>query len=111
MIQGVNMNLKGIPAWKFGIIKGKILISDSPRDLKYVNEKVIIVCESLTMNYIDHLDKIKGIITTTGGLLMHTAILSRELKIPCVVNVSDANSLKSGIIVEMNDDGTIKVMR
>ena len=53
----------------------------------------------------------KGIISEKGSLLSHTAIISRELKIPAVVGVKDAFDLiKDGDIIELDGNtGTIKI--
>ena len=51
----------------------------------------------------------KGIISEKGSLLSHTAIISRELKIPSIVGVNNLlNTIKSGDIIEM--DGTTGVI-
>ncbi len=43
------------------------------------------------------MEKAIGIITEVGGLLSHAAIVSRELKIPCIVGVKEATQIfKSG---------------
>ena len=44
-----------------------------------------------------------GILVERGSLLSHSAIVSRELGIPCVVGITGLiNSLKDGDLVEMN---------
>ena len=51
----------------------------------------------------------KGIISEKGSLLSHTAIISRELKIPSIVGVNNLlNTIKSGDIIEM--DGTTGII-
>ena len=46
-----------------------------------------------------------GILVERGSLLSHSAIVSRELGIPCVVGITGLiNNLKNGDIVQM--DGT-----
>ena len=51
----------------------------------------------------------KGVIAEKGSLLSHTAIISRELKIPSIVGVNNLlNTIKSGDIVEM--DGTTGII-
>lgn len=56
--------------------------------------------------------KSKGIITELGGILSHAAIISRELKKPCITGVNNATKkLKKGMIVEINGTtGEIKVL-
>lgn len=48
---------------------------------------------------------VKGIIIEKGSMLSHAAIISRELGIPCIINVKNATQLfKSGMTVRMNGD-------
>lgn len=57
--------------------------------------------------------KAKGIVTDEGGILCHAAIISRELKIPCIVNTRKATKiLKNGDLVEMNiKNGEIRILK
>jgi pyruvate,water dikinase len=56
--------------------------------------------------------KARAIISDEGGLTSHSAIVSRELKIPCIVGVQVATSLlKDGDVVLANaNDGSITVL-
>lgn len=56
---------------------------------------------------------VKGIIIEKGSMLSHAAIISRELGIPCIINVKNATEvLNSGMKVRMNGDtGEIEVVR
>ena len=51
-----------------------------------------------------------GVVSEKGSLLSHTAIISRELKVPSVVGVPHLmESLKTGDKVELDaDSGTIR---
>lgn len=55
---------------------------------------------------------VKGIIIEKGSMLSHAAIISRELGIPCIINVKNATQLlKSGMKVRMNGDtGEIEIV-
>jgi pyruvate,water dikinase len=58
----------------------------------------------------DGYDKMAGIITDTGGSLCHAAVVSRELRIPCVVGTQHATkTLKNKWRVEV--DGTQGIVR
>lgn len=56
-------------------------------DLK--TDNYILVCDSTTPEYVSILSKFKGLIASQGGILSHTAIISRELQIPAIVGVSN----------------------
>lgn len=55
---------------------------------------------------------VKGIIIEKGSMLSHAAIISRELGIPCIINVKGATErFKSGMKVKMNGDtGEIEII-
>jgi pyruvate,water dikinase len=55
---------------------------------------------------------VKGIIIEKGSMLSHAAIISRELGIPCIINVKNATqALKTGMKIKMNGDtGEIEVV-
>ena len=57
--------------------------------------------------------KAKGVISEKGSLLSHTAIISRELKIPSVVGVEALmDTIKTGDIVRMNGStGEIEIIK
>ena len=59
------------------------------------------------MNFI-FTEKAGAIVTDEGGLTSHAAIVSRELKIPCIVGTKIATKiLKDGDIVEVDAENGI----
>ncbi|MFJ1662402.1 PEP/pyruvate-binding domain-containing protein [Streptomyces anthocyanicus] len=50
-----------------------------------------------------------AVVSTTGGTLSHTAIIARELGIPCVTNVPEANQIPDGMVLDV--DGTAGTIR
>ncbi|MEU2516832.1 PEP-utilizing enzyme, partial [Streptomyces syringium] len=51
-----------------------------------------------------------GVVSSTGGPLSHTAIIARELGIPCVTNVPEArDQIPDGMVIEV--DGTAGTVR
>jgi pyruvate,water dikinase len=60
-------------------------------------------------NYVPLMKKASAIITDAGGILCHAAIVSRELKIPCIIGTKNATfALKDGDRVEVDaEKGTI----
>ena len=57
--------------------------------------------------------KAAAIVTEEGGITSHAAIISRELKVPCIVGVSHITSiLRDGDFVEVDANrGDIKILR
>ena len=111
----VNMNnfynnineLRGIPCSN-GRVRGKALVITKIKDVKDVKDKIL-VTKMTDPGWVFLLATAKGIISEKGSLLSHTAIISRELKIPSIVGVNNLlNTIKSGDIIEM--DGTTGII-
>ena len=57
--------------------------------------------------------KASAIVTDEGGVTCHAAIVSRELKIPCIIGTKIATKvLKDGQLVEVNaNHGWVKIIK
>jgi phosphohistidine swiveling domain-containing protein len=100
--------LKGTAAFK-GLAKGIIYIlskNNPPKDF-------ILVTHMTHPKDIALMKKAKAIITDEGGILSHAAIVSRELKIPCIIGTKIATKvLKDGDLVEVNaDKEVVKIIK
>ena len=105
------VNLRGVTACLFKKnVRGSVRIIKSYKDMKRFKKGEILVTKMTTPNYIQAIYKSKAIITDDGGLTCHAAIISRELKIPCVIGTKIATKvLKDGDRVEVNaDKGVVK---
>jgi len=73
----------------------------------------ILVTKSTNPNFLPLMTQAKAIITETGGLLSHAAIVSREFGIPCIVGVKDiTKKLKTGDKIELDlINATIKIIK
>ena len=73
----------------------------------------ILVAPMTTPEYIFAMKKSIAVITDTGGLMSHAAVVSRELGIPCIVGTKIATKvLKDGDMVEVDANrGIIKIIR
>ena len=66
-------------------------------------DNCILVTETTAPDIIRACHKAIGIITNQGGIASHAAIISRELKIPCIVGTKNATKIiKTGDIIFMN---------
>lgn len=83
--------LNGTPC-SGGTVSGEVLIIKSPTE-QYDTTGKILVTRSTDPGWVFMLSTAKGIISERGSLLSHTAIISRELKIPSVVGVENATKL------------------
>ena len=85
-----------------GIATGEVAVINSPGDARNIKDKIL-VTKMTDPGWVFLLTAAKGVIAEKGSLLSHTAIISRELKIPAVVGATDATRLlKSGDIVTMD---------
>jgi len=101
---------KGIPASP-GIFEGKIHIIPLIDQISTVRADEILVVPRTDPGWTPVFSKIGGLITETGGILSHGAVVSREYSIPAVTNIPNACKIfKNGQVVTINGyDGTIIV--
>ena len=106
-----HLSLQGIPCSK-GKITGEVLVIKNATEAKAAKDKIL-VAKMTDPGWVFLLASAKGIITEKGSLLSHTAIISRELKIPSIVGVDNAlDVLKNNDIVSMDGNtGLIEILR
>lgn len=104
--------LQGI-ACSNGIVEGEVYIARSVAEANEMPNGMIMVTKFTDPAWTLYFAKIKGLVTETGGMLSHGAIISREYGIPAVLAVPDALSrLKSGSKIRLNgNDGTIEILK
>jgi len=73
----------------------------------------ILVASSTTPDLLALVHKASAIVTDEGGMLSHAAIISRELKIPCIIGTSRATQfIKNGEKIEVDANaGIIKKIK
>ena len=93
-----------------GKVKGKVRIIIHVKDVSKMREGEILISNMTHPDYMPAIYKSKAIVTDEGGIVCHAAIISRELKIPCVVGTSDATKVfKTGDMVEVDaEKGIVK---
>lgn len=103
---------KGI-ATSRGKIGGIARVIYTSTDMHKLRKGEILVTPMTSPDYIVGLRKAGAIITDHGGMTCHAAIVSRELKIPCIVGTRVATRvLKDGDVVEVDaDKGLVKVIK
>ncbi|MBI5223647.1 phosphoenolpyruvate synthase [Candidatus Micrarchaeota archaeon] len=86
-----------------GIGMGPVKIVKNSSEIKNVQRGDILVTEMTTPDFVPAMKKAAAIITDTGGMTSHAAIVSRELGVPCVVGVGTATTtLKDGMSVSVD---------
>lgn len=73
----------------------------------------ILVTETTSPDFVPLMKRAGGIIANQGGLNSHAAIMSRELKVPCLVGTYHATEiLKTGDIVELDaNNGVVRIIK
>ncbi len=84
--------LNGI-ACSFGIVEGEIYIAETVKEAEIMPDGKIMLTEFTNPAWAVYFSKIKGLITETGGMLSHGAIISREYGVPAVLGVKNARKL------------------
>lgn len=98
---GTSEILRGTPCSP-GKATGEVLLVDSSQPIGNVKGKIL-VTRSTDPGWAFLLAGAAGLISEQGSLLSHTAIISRELKLPAVVGVRGAvTALKDGDLVELD---------
>ena len=96
-----NKELSGT-ASSVGRVTGEVIVIEQP-DISIDTTNKIIVCKSTDPGWVFLIKNCIGIIAERGSLLSHTAIISRELNKPAIVNVDNATRLlSSGDRIELD---------
>jgi phosphohistidine swiveling domain-containing protein len=99
---GKFSQLKGTCACA-GKAKGKVRIVNFPQDMHKMQYGDILVSSATSPAIVPAIKKAAAIVTDEGGLTCHASIVSRELKIPCVVGTGMATqAFKDGEMVEVD---------
>lgn len=94
--------VKGLGA-SAGFVVGYVKIVYDPSEVDRLPENTILVVTNTDPSWATLLLQAKGIITNTGNLLCHAAIVSREFGIPCIVGTINATeTLKDDMKVKMD---------
>ncbi len=110
VFETANDKLKGTPC-SDGIAEGEALVVTDVTEVKDYQDKIL-VTKMTDPGWVFLLVSAKGVISEKGSLLSHTAIISREIKIPSVVGVENLMStVRSGDKIRMNGTtGEIEIL-
>ncbi|PIN73782.1 hypothetical protein COV20_04630 [Candidatus Woesearchaeota archaeon CG10_big_fil_rev_8_21_14_0_10_45_16] len=96
-----------------GVARGKAKIILDPFQAGSFRKGDILIAPMTSPEYVFLMEKAAAIITDTGGLTCHAAIVAREFGIPCIVGTKIATQvLKDGDLIEVNTEkGTVKKLQ
>ncbi len=93
-------------------VKGKVRIVFNPNKDIFKNDEIL-VAGMTRPEFVPLMKKAKAVITNEGGITTHAAIVSRELKKPCIIGTKIATDvLKNGDLVELDlRKGIVKILK
>jgi len=101
--------LKGTGA-SAGVVRGRAKVTLSQEDFGRIEPGDIIVCPSSNPSWVPIFTIAGGLVTNTGGVLSHAAVVAREFGLPAVVGTGEATTrIADGRFVEI--DGTAGTVR
>jgi rifampicin phosphotransferase len=108
--QTLDGDLHGLPCC-VGIVEARVCVLESPLDINDLQGDIL-VTSSTDPGWVTLFPTASAILVERGSLLSHSAIVSREMGIPCIVGISGLlHKLKTGDIVRMNGStGEIKLI-
>ncbi len=96
------VELRGVVA-SVGYARGRVRIIQKTGEMKDFKEGEILVTNQTTPEFVPIMKKAAAIITEQGGITSHAAIVSREMKKPCIIGTKIATkALLNGEIVEVD---------
>jgi len=99
--------LRGLPASP-GIGAGKVHLIPTSDRVNEFQRGEILVTEMTAPDWVPAMKKAKAIVTDSGGMTCHAAIVSRELGIPCIVATKNGTKIMtSGMDVTVDAKGGV----
>ncbi|HEX8975466.1 MAG TPA: phosphoenolpyruvate synthase [Solirubrobacteraceae bacterium] len=93
-----------------GFASGAARLLSSLHDAGKLTPGEVLVTHMTSPDWVPLMRRAAAIVTDSGGMTCHAAIVSRELGIPCVVGTGDATrKLRDGELISVNaGDGTVR---
>lgn len=96
-----------------GIVRGYAKIVHNPKESHHFNEGDILVTSMTRPEFVPLMKRASAVVTNEGGIVCHAAIVSRELKKPCIIGTKHATDiLKNGDYIEVNaNEGIVTIVK
>jgi len=110
--KAADEEIKGTAAY-IGTVRGTVKIIRHPSELGKIKEGDILVAQMTFPAFISAMNKASAFVTDEGSITCHAAIVSREMKKPCIIGTKTATKLlKDGDFVEVDaDNGVVRVLK
>lgn len=94
-----------------GVVSGRARVVDNPADVD-LGEDEILIARHTDPAWASLMFLSAGLVSDIGGLMSHTAVVARELGIPCVVNTRSAVcTVRTGDLVRVDGTaGTVEIL-
>jgi phosphoenolpyruvate synthase/pyruvate phosphate dikinase len=108
----LQKEIRGVSAYN-GVVSGVVKVVRHPTEVDKVSTGDILVSQMTLPSFISALQKAVAFITDEGGITCHAAIVSRELKKPCIIGTKIATKvLKDGDLVEVDaEKGIVRIIK
>lgn len=99
---GGTVLLSGLAAAP-GIVSGAVRVLAGPEDGPSLRDGEILVAERTTPDWVPTIRRAAALVTDSGGVTCHAAIVARELGVPCVVGTrTGTTTLRDGQLVTVD---------
>lgn len=113
VLEHINLNVIYGTIASMGVTQGIVKVCSTSQEIKKIGKGDILVAPATTPDYIVGFRLAGAVITDEGGLTSHAAVVSREMKLPCIIGTKNASVLlKDGDFVEVDANvGMIRILR
>lgn len=84
--------VRGLPAAP-GSASGQVRVLHTPDEGSRLRDNEILVAPMTNPDWLPAIRRAAALVTETGGMTCHAAIVARELRVPCVVGARDATTV------------------
>jgi len=92
MAEAGKIILRGLGAAP-GIGKGTVKVLAGPKEMGKVLKGDVLVTDMTTPDFVPAMKRASAIVTNSGGMTCHAAIVSREMGIPCIVGTKNGTTV------------------
>jgi pyruvate,water dikinase len=86
-----------------GVASGKVRVLRTPAEGAQLLAGEVLVAPMTSPDWVPTMRRAAGVVTDSGGMTCHAAIVSRELRIPCIVGAREATRvLRDGEVVTID---------
>jgi pyruvate,water dikinase len=106
-----DTELQGVAASP-GVVRGPARVVNTPEELHEVQTGDVLICRITAPSWAPVFSRIAAAVSDIGGIMAHTAIVSREYGLPAVVGTGFATQrIANGQLVEVDgDNGVVRII-